>query len=83
MVERIDLSGINGIRINLHVDFNNAIEHIVERVIVSPELENMPSETIAELIHHAILDFDHGNVSKLRSYVESCRQYAKDHPSAE
>lgn len=82
-MERIDLSGINGIRINLHIEFNDALEKIVERVIATPELADVRSETIAELIHHAILDYDGGDVSKLRSYVDYCRQYAKEHPPTE
>lgn len=82
MAERIELSGLNGIRNNLNVQFNMAIETIVERVVETPEHENVSSETIAELIQNAIKTFD-SDLKTLCSYVEHCRKYSKDHPKAE
>ena len=72
-METIKLSGINGIRNNVSVEFQNTIEEIIERVVASPELKDVSSETIAELIDYAILDFSI-EMRQIRYYIEATRK---------
>lgn len=58
MADMIRLAGLNGIQVNLHVAFHNAVEEIIDRVMASPELEGVSSEALANLIEHAILTYE-------------------------
>jgi len=74
-METINLSGINGVKNNVHVLFRCAIEEIIERAVASPELKDMDSNTIAELIHYAVLGFDI-EFLQIRDYIEASRELA-------
>lgn len=68
----IHLSGINGISNNLHVAFHNVVEKIIEAAAASPNCKDVDNNTLASLIHHAILTYNLDYVN-IKETVEALR----------
>jgi len=73
MSDTIRLAGLNGIQTNLHVGFHNAVEEIIDRIMLSPDLDNVSSEALANLIEHAILTYSLPKLN-VRTTIEDRRE---------